>query len=122
MKTRNVLLITSDKELSELIKISALTLTKLNAQIGIEEAYDFNSAVEKSKKEIIDLIVIDGDIENIDPLKLIPAMRKQPNAKNKKIILIYTNSIGKDEIFKAGCDSIMSKEEFKKVINNILTI
>ena len=32
----------------------------------------------------------------------------------------YTDKINKDEVYDAGCDSIMSKEDFKKVVNNIL--
>lgn len=122
MKTRNVLLITSDKGLSEFVKISALTLTKLNVQVSIEEAGDYVTAVQKSRPEIIDMIIIDEVIENVDNITLIREIRKNTASKNKKIIMLYSNRVSKEEIFNAGCDSLMSKEEFKRVVNNILTI
>jgi len=122
MKTRNVLLITSDKGLSGFVKISALTLTKLNVQVSIEEANDYVSAVQKSRPEIIDMIIIDEVIENVDHIMLIREIRKNTASKNKKIIMLYSNRVNKEEIFNAGCDSLMSKEEFKRVVNNILTI
>ncbi|MEP7146644.1 MAG: hypothetical protein ABI792_06510 [bacterium] len=122
MKTRNILLITSDKELSGIVKISALTLTKLNTQISIDEAEDNENALEKSKSELIDLIIFDGDTKNTDPIMLIHEIRKNVNSNNKKIIFIYSEFVNREAVFKAGCDSIMSREEFKRVINNILTI
>ncbi|MEO8210401.1 MAG: response regulator [bacterium] len=120
MNTKSILLISSDKDLTEVIKISALTLTKLNCQMSIEETTDFKKALENSKAVNLDLIIIDNDLENIDSIKLIGEIRIELNSKNKKIICLYSNSINRDEVFKAGCDSIMSKEEFRRVVNNVL--
>ncbi|MDQ3021437.1 MAG: hypothetical protein M3R36_12840 [Bacteroidota bacterium] len=120
MNTKSILLISSDKDLIEVIKISALTLTKLNAQVTIEDTLDYETAIQKSKNVNLDLILIDNDVESIDPIKLVSEFRADLNSKNKKIICLYSNSINRDEIFKAGCDSIMSKEEFKRVVNNVL--
>lgn len=120
MNTKNILLVSSDKILVEAIKISALTLTKLNAQVTIEDTSDYETAIEKSKSVNLDLILIDSELENIDSIKLISEIRKNVDSKNKKIICLYLDSINRDVVFKAGCDSIMSKEEFKRVVNNVL--
>ena len=120
MNTRKILVVSSDKDLISIIKISALTLTKLNCQVSIEDTCKSDDAVEKSKEVNIDLIIIDDEIENIITDKLITHIRSDINSINKKIICLYSGSINRDEIFKAGCDSIMSKEEFKRVVNNIL--
>ena len=120
MNTKQILLISSDKNLSEIVKISALTLTKLNCQVSLDNTGDHKEALEKSRPVNLDLIIIDNDAEDIDSLKLISEIRKEISTKSKKIILIYSGSINRDDVFKAGCDSIMSKEEFKRVVNNVL--
>jgi CheY-like chemotaxis protein len=120
MTTKKVLLVSSDKILVDVIKISALTLTKLNAQVTIEDTNDFETVIEKSKAVNLNLIIIDDDLQNINSINLIGEIRKDINSKNKKMILLYSDSVKRDEIFQAGCDSIMSKEEFKRVVNNVL--
>ena len=120
MNTKQILLISSDKNLLEIVKISALTLTKLNCQVSLDNTGDHKEALEKSRPVNLDLIIIDNDAEDIDSLKLISEIRKEISTKSKKIILIYSGSINRDDVFKAGCDSIMSKEEFKRVVNNVL--
>jgi CheY-like chemotaxis protein len=120
LNTRKILVISSDKDLTGVIKISALTLTKLNCQVSIEEAADSVSALKNSSAVNLDLIIIDNDLSEIDTLKLLTEIRKNSLSKNKKIICLYTGSVNRDEVFKAGCDSIMSKEEFKRVVNNVL--
>lgn len=120
MNTRKVLLISSDKSLTEVIKISSLTLTKLNCQVSFEDTSDYDTALIKSKVLNLDLILVDNDLEGINSVKLINEIRKDINSKNKKIITLHSSDLNKDEIFKAGCDSIMTKEEFRKVVNNIL--
>lgn len=120
MNTRKILIVSSDRDITGIIKISAMTLTKLNCQVSIEETSVFESAVEKSKAVNLDLIIIDDDMGNDDSVKLITQIREDINSKNKKIIFLYSGSINRDEVFKAGCDSIMSKEEFKRVVNNVL--
>ncbi len=120
MNTKKILLFSEDKDLTEIIKISALTLTKLNCQVSLENTADYNYAVERSRDSNLDLIILDNDLENVDLIKLIQEVRKDAGSKNKKIILLYSGSVNRDEIFKAGCDSIMTKEEFKRAANNIL--
>lgn len=122
MNTRKILLVSSDKDLISIIKISALTLTKLNCQVSIEEVSDFENAVKSSSAVNLDLIITDNDLSETDLIKLITEIRKTSGAKNKKIICLYTGTVNREDIFKAGCDSIMSKEEFKRVVNNILVI
>jgi CheY-like chemotaxis protein len=120
MNTRNILLISSDKELSGIIKISALTLTKLNCQVSLEYASDYQDAIAKSKPVNLDLIILDNNTEGMDSLKLIGDIRGDVNSGNKKIILVYTGTLSRDEYFKAGCDSLMNREEFIRVVNNVL--
>lgn len=120
MNTRKVLLISADKSLTEVIKISSLTLTKLNCQVSFEDTSDYQTALLKSKELNLNLILIDSDLESINQIELITEIRKDINSKNKKIISLNSSPVNKEEIFKAGCDSIMTKEEFRRVVNNIL--
>lgn len=120
MNTRKILLVSADRDLTGVIKVSALTLTKLNCQISIDEVNKFKEAVELSQAVNLDLIVIDNDIQGIDTLELLKEIRKNHDSKNKKIIVLYSGPVKRKEVFNAGCDSIMSKEEFKRVVNNVL--
>ncbi len=120
MNTRKILVISSDKDLISIIKISSLTLTKLNCQVSTEEVSDYEIALEKSSSVNLDLIIIDNDLVEIDSVKLVNEIRNYSSAKNKKIIYLFSGKVNREEVFKAGCDSIMSKEEFKRVVNNIL--
>jgi|WetSurMetagenome_2_1015567.scaffolds.fasta_scaffold571284_2 CheY-like chemotaxis protein len=107
--TRRIVLLTNDNNFKSFVDISALTLTKLNYQV------DISYQVKKD----VDLIIIDFDYpENIEVLK---SIRLDPNFKNTKIIGIISDIKNNSEnIFKAGCDSLMSKKEFERAGNNIL--
>lgn len=120
MNTRKILLISSDAELINAVRISALTLTKLNCQVSVETEDSFETALKNSKAVNLDLIIIDNCTENISAEKLITSIRKNKESANKKIILIFDKEVEKQTMFNAGCDSVMSKEEFRKVVNNIL--
>jgi len=120
MNTRKILVVSSDTELNGIIKISALTLTKLNCQVSITETAVQETALKESGVVNLDLIIIDLDEKKFDPLILIKDIRSNGDSKIKKIISVYSDKADKDEIYKAGCDSIMSKSEFKKAVNNIL--
>ena len=120
MNTRKILVVSSDTELNGIIKISALTLTKLNCQVSITETVVQETALKESGVVNLDLIIIDLDEKKFDPLILIKDIRSNGDSKIKKIISVYSDKADKDETYKAGCDSIMSKSEFKKAVNNIL--
>ncbi|MBK6878726.1 MAG: hypothetical protein IPG99_20400 [Ignavibacteria bacterium] len=120
MNTRKVLLITNDADISLIIRISALTLTKLNCQISIEELHDKDAVLEASASPEINLIIIDNDRNIDEAVSMITSIRKKEGSATKKILLIHNGEIYKDPFFKAGCDSIMRKDEFKRVVNNIL--
>lgn len=120
MNTRKILVVSSDQELNSIIKISALTLTKLNCQVSIIETAIQETALNESRTVNLDLIIADLDEKKFDPLKLIKEIRSNRDSKIKKIISVYSDKVDKDETYKAGCDSIMSKAEFKKAVNNIL--
>jgi len=116
------LLVSSDKDFNSLIKTAALTLTKLNCQVSIYETGNFDIALIESQKNNLDIIIVDFDDEDFDKLKLISEIRKNEISKSKKIISVFENVAlnSKDKIYASGCDSIMSKMEFKKAVNNIL--
>ncbi len=120
MNTRKILVVSSDPELNGIIKISALTLTKLNCQVSIIETAVQETALKESGIVNLDLIIIDLDEKKFNPLTLIKDIRSNGDSKIKKIISVYSDKADKDETYKAGCDSIMSKSEFKKAVNNIL--
>lgn len=107
--TRRIVLLTGDSNFKSFVTISALTLTKLNYQVDISE----------SIRNDADLIIIDFD--NPDNIALLKSIRQNPDYKNRKIFGVVTDFKNKSgEIFKAGCDSLMSKKEFERAGNNIL--
>jgi DNA-binding NarL/FixJ family response regulator len=120
MNTRKILLISSDKELNGIVRISALTLTKLNCQISISETDIPETALKESSSANLDLIIIDLDQNLFEPLNLIRQIRNGNSSGVKKILSVFSENADRDAIYEAGCDSIMSKSEFKKVVNNIL--
>lgn len=120
MNTRKILVVSSDSELNSIIRISALTLTKLNCQVSIIETDIPETAMKESKIVNLDLIIIDLDDKKFNGLELIKEIRSDKDAKVKKIISVYSDKVDREETYKAGCDSIMSKDELKKVVNNIL--
>lgn len=122
MNTKKILLVTSDKELTGIVKISALTLTKLNCQVEIGESLEYGDTLNLSKEENLDMIIIDADNKELNAVKLIDEIRSHKESSSKKVMTVYSDKIDKDEFFRSGCDSIMTKEEFKRVINNILVI
>ena len=106
--TRRIVLLTNDINFENFVKISALTLTKLNYQIDIF----------KEVKKDIDLVILDFDNPgNIDVIK---STRNNPNLKNKKIVGVISEITDKKIYFEAGCDSIMTKKEFEVAGDNIL--
>lgn len=120
MNTKQVLLYSADKDLIAITKISALTLTKLNCQVTLDVTEDKKELMERSKADNLHLILIDYDKDIKKSLDLLREIRIEPNSKSKKIIVLYSEPVEKEKIFESGCDSIMSKEEFKRVVNNIL--
>jgi hypothetical protein len=108
--TRKILLISKDEEFIRFVEISTLTLTKLNYQVDII----------RNINDYIDLAIIDFDLS--DAGDYVSQIRSNKSIKNKKIIGVYSSSekINKTEIFKIGCDSLMSKKDFEKAGNNIL--
>ncbi|MCB0728959.1 MAG: hypothetical protein KDD00_15950 [Ignavibacteriae bacterium] len=124
MNTRKILLISGDKDLISIVNTSSLTLTKLNCQISLESVSDLEESLERSKAVNLDLIIADNDLKNIDLKELLRVIRKSEDSKSKKIICLYQENsdpdFNKKEIFESGCDSVMTKEEFKRVVNNVL--
>jgi CheY-like chemotaxis protein len=120
--TRKALLITQDKDLKKFIEISAMTLTKLNCQAELKSTLDFKEALQIAREDNLDLIFLDLDLQVFSPLGLIEEIRSESKSKDKKIIAFSeVNPISnRDEIFKSGCDSVMSKSELKMVVNNLL--
>ncbi|HMQ70140.1 MAG TPA: hypothetical protein PKA90_14225 [Ignavibacteria bacterium] len=124
MNTRKILLISDDKDLVSIVNTSSLTLTKLNCQISLESVSDLEGSLDRSKAVNLDLIIADNDLRDIDLKELFRGIRKSEDSKSKKIICLYQENsdpdFNKKEIFESGCDSVMTKEEFKRVVNNVL--
>lgn len=106
--TRRITLISDDNSFENLVKTTALTLTKLNYQV------DIFSEIKKD----IDLVVLDFD--NTENIIILKNVRKNPSLKNKKIVGVATSLTDKKILFESGCDSVMFKKEFAAAINNIL--
>jgi DNA-binding response OmpR family regulator len=122
MNTKKVLLLSDDADISGIVRISALTLTKLNCQIALEELREHEAVLAGSESPNLNLIIIDNDQKAGDTISLISSIRKKEGSATKKILLIHSGEIDKSPFFKAGCDSIMRKDEFKRVVNNILAM
>jgi len=106
--TRRIVLLTNDINFENFVKITALTLTKLNYQVDIF----------KETRKDIDLVILDfDDPENIEVLK---SIRKNPDLQNKKIIGVATDLADKKMFFETGCDSVMTKKDFEPAANSIL--
>lgn len=120
--TRKALLITQDEDLKKFIEISAMTLTKLNCQAELKYTFDFNEALQIAREDNLDMIFLDLDLKVFSPLGLIEKIRSELKSKDKKIIAFSEVNpiLNRDEIFKSGCDSVMSKSELKMVVNNLL--
>lgn len=107
--TRRIVLLTNDSNFENFVKISALTLTKLNYQVDIF----------KEIKKDIDLVIIDFD--NPENLEILKSVRKDAAVKNKKIVGVISEKTDQTkQIFESGCDSVMTKKEFEVAGNNIL--
>lgn len=117
---KKVLLITDDSNLKMFTDISVQTLTKLN-HFTILETRRSNEIKEIGKPEgNTDLLILDSDYDFNNLINYIKLLRFKDDII--KIITLFTNisEAEKKKIFEAGCDVIMSKEEFQHSINNIL--
>jgi hypothetical protein len=121
--TRRITLLTNDSNFENFVKISALTLTKLNYQVDIF----------KEIKKDIDLVIMDFD--NLENLEILKSVRKNPELKNLKIVGVINEAFPTSPprrifktlgtspykiFFESGCDSVMTKNEFEVAGNNIL--
>jgi len=118
--TRKILLVTENKDISEYVRISALTLTKLNVQVELVISDDLEVIKKNSVDQNLDSIFLDMDFTKTDALGLIREIRSNELSKKKKILCFYNGERDRDEIFKAGCDSVMRTDEFKRVAANLL--
>lgn len=122
MNTRRILLVTNDGDLKGNVKISAMTLTKLNCQVTIDEANDIAEAVRMSASSDVDMVIVDATGGLNETAGLISSIRNGAGSRTKKIIALCGSDEYRQEIFNAGCDSIFTKEEFLRAINNILQL
>jgi hypothetical protein len=75
---------------------------------------------KNSVDQNLDSIFLDLDFSKADAIELIKEVRNNELSKKKKILCFYNGERDRDEIFKAGCDSIMRTDEFKRVAANLL--
>ena len=113
--TRKILLVSDDEDFKNHLKTVTLTITKLNHQITITE--DMNDGS-------IDWVIIDFDNNAESNHSFVSESRGSGRMHNIKFVAVLTEVTDgkKSEIFASGCDSVMSKDEFKRVANSILLI
>jgi len=121
--TQIVIIISDDVKLVEQINTTALTLTKLNKTIFVNNISTKDlSSPESDIPPNVTYILIDVD-NNLNLLiDYIIETRKVPALSGIKIISLFSDSMPPDKniIFNAGCDTIISKKEFSIIFNNIL--
>jgi len=113
--TRKILLVSDDDGFKNYLNTATLTITKLNHQITITE--DKNDGG-------IDWAIIDFDNNADNNHSFVRESRSSGRLQNIKFVAVLTEVTDekKTAIFTSGCDSIMSKDEFRKVANSILLI
>jgi len=122
MNTRRIVLVTNDGDLKLNVKISAMTLTKLNCQMTIDEANDLAEARRISASPDVDMVIVDATGGFSEVAGIISSIRNEAGSRTKKVIALCGTDEIRQDIFKAGCDSIFTKEEFRKAMNNILQV
>ena len=82
-------------------------------------------AEEVLLREPAQLLVYASDLDNMERQRwacaILRIMHVLAHLSND-LFTVFSDEIDRDEFFKSGCDSIMTKEEFKRVINNILVM
>lgn len=120
--TRRIINLTENKSLSEILRITALTLTKLNHQVTYELYDNDLEFIKRSADENINLILIDLEYSKTNVNEVIKKIRKNPETSNKKITGYFNiKSELKDSAFESGCDSVMSEDELKTIANNLFS-
>ncbi|HCA42673.1 MAG TPA: hypothetical protein DEP28_05400 [Bacteroidetes bacterium] len=120
--TRRIINLSENNSLSEILRITALTLTKLNHQVTYELYDNDLEFIKRAGDENINLILVDLEYGKTDVLDVIKKIRKSPDSSHKKITGYYTlKSEQKNPAFEAGCDSVMSAEELKLISNNLFS-
>ena len=110
--TRKILLISDDNGFKSFLNTVTLTITKLNHQITITENKNDGS---------IDWAIIDFDNNEESNHRFVRESRSG-KTHNIKFVAVLTEAADKkkSKIFASGCDSVMTKNEFKRVANSIL--
>ncbi|MCI0473795.1 MAG: hypothetical protein L0Y76_09455 [Ignavibacteria bacterium] len=113
--TRKILLVSNDSGFKSYLNTVTLTITKLNHQITITEDKNDGS---------IDWVIMDFDTNAERNYSFVKKSRKAGRMQNIKFVAVLTEISDeiKPKIFASGCDSVMTKDEFKKVANSILLI
>jgi DNA-binding response OmpR family regulator len=119
-KTRRILIVSRDTEVTGFLKISSMTLTKLNCQVSVEDIPELEEAAKLSGDVNVDLILLDLNLEEFSPEEFLKKIRSEPDSRSKKVIGFYSGEIDKDLYHSLGCDSIMNKNELMKNAVNII--
>lgn len=118
----NIVIISSDFNIVVHTRTTALTLTKLNKQIHLNEISVDNLTVPSNDiSSNTNYIIADMDEKFEVMINYINEIRKDKNLCSIKILAIISSDSQekKDGIFSVGCDSIMTKKEFMKVADKI---
>lgn len=120
--TRRILIFSENKDLINILSITALTLTKLNHQVTFEEVDTGEKFVRRSGDENVNMILLDLDLKKVNTIELIKKFRRRCPTSSKKLIAFYKeNEFLKPLAFEAGCDSVMKEDELKVIANNLFS-
>ncbi len=114
---RKLFVISGDVNFTEQVKAMSVMLTKLNYFIDLK--------ITSSKENIFpdkDVFYVIADVDSEGGIENIEKFRNLPELKTVKIIAVYSphNANLKETTFNAGCDAVMTKEEFIKVFDSLV--
>lgn len=112
------ILVVDDEEL--IVKVLALRLE--NAGYKVEVAYDGNEGIEKAKKFMPDLAIIDIGIPKIDGNTLCELIKNNEKTKNIKVIMLTGRKLVEDmeKSFSSGADMYVNKPyEWERLLEKI---
>lgn len=119
---KNILVVEDNPLIMELVKTLLISF-------GYEptEASDGAIAIELSKKNCFNLILLDIQLPGIDGTEVINILKKDPATREIPIIALTAHAMHGDEerFLKAGCSGYVSKPidipRFKSIIAELIT-
>ena len=113
--SKKVLLISNDESLINFVNTTVLTLTKLN-NFTVLKVHTSQTLPPPMEADIV--------LADMGTFDVLPNLKKLSTTDDAQIIAITAKntSFPKDEIFAAGCTSIMSRNDLYNSLTNMLMI